>query len=121
MSSSRPAVFFDCRLDAVQQCPWVPAATVDQWQAFKNKYDGDINCYAKEHNLHMESLRRMFPKGHGTTPLHELYIHSETFGDVGMPRILKTYCDTVARVLDIYANSDNYLDKVVQEQLFISS
>ena len=84
--------------------------------AFCQKYDYDILCYAKRHNLHGESLLRMFTTTGPNIPLLELYIMSESLGDEAMPGILKSFCEIMAPVLDIKVYPNEIHEQCVKEQ-----
>ena len=101
MSSSRPYQVGEALLTDLRPNPWSPPVTEDQMIAFCQKYDNDILCYAKRHNLHGESLLRMFTIPGPNIPLLKLYIMSESLGDEAMPGILKGFCKIMAPVLDI--------------------
>ena len=84
--------------------------------AFCQKYDNDILCYAKRHNLHGESLPRMFTTAGPNIPLLELYIMSESLGDEAMPGILKGFCEIMAPMLDIKVYPHQVHEQCVKEQ-----
>ena len=116
MSSSRPYQVDEALLSDVSPNPWSRPVTEDQMFAFCQKYDYDILCYAKRHNLHGESLLRMFTTPGPNIPLLELYIMSESLGDEAMPGILKGFCEIMAPVLDIKVYPHQVHEQCVKEQ-----
>ena len=80
MSSSRQYQVGKALLTDLRPNPWSPPVTEDQMFAFCQKYDNDILCYAKRHNLHGESLLRMFTTPGPNIPLLALYIMSKSLG-----------------------------------------
>ena len=116
MSSSRPYEVADVLLSELRPNPWSPPVTEDQMLAFCQKYDNYILCYAKRHNLHAESSRRMFTTKGPFSRLYELYISSDAFGDEAMPGILDNYCDILGPVLDDKACPPTVQHERVKEQ-----
>ena len=116
MSSSRPHQVGEAVLTDLRPNPWSPPVTDDQMFAFCQKRDNDILCYAKRHNLHWESLLRMFTIPGPNIPLLELYIMSESLGDEAMPGILKGFCEIMAPVLDIKVYPHEVHEQCVKEQ-----
>ena len=115
MSSSRPYQVGEALLTDLCPNPWSPPVTADQMFAFCQKYDNDILCYAKRHNLHGESLLRMFTTPGPNIPLLELYIMSESLGDEAMPGILKGFREIMAPVLDIKVYPHEVHEQCVKE------
>ena len=116
MSSSRPYQVDEALLSDVSPNPWSPPVSQNQMIAFCQEYDYDILCYAKRHNLHGESLLRLFTIPGPNIPLLELYVMSESLGDEAMPGILKGFCEIMAPVLDIKVYPHKIHEQCVKEQ-----
>ena len=116
MSSSRLHDVVDCSLEDLSQNPWSPYATADEAFACSKEYDHGILCYAERHNLHAETLKRIFTTDGPCSPLYELYISADALGDENLPGILKGYCDILGPVLTDKACHPSVQQKRVKEQ-----
>ena len=115
MSSSRPDVVEDCLLEDLTQDLLSRHPPLDAVFAFCTKY-GDMKCYAQRHDLHAESLLRMFSTQGVWSELVELHVYLDAFNDEAKAAILKPYCDILGPVLDGKACTDQEKYACVKEQ-----
>ena len=100
MSSSRPDVVEDCLLEDLSLKPGSPYPTLDAVSAFSTKYEDNMKCYTQRHDLHAESLLRMFSTQGLWSELVELHVYLDAFNDEAKAAILKPYCAILGPVLD---------------------